>query len=606
MKNETSEEATKPIINNSSMITAENSSLQSKLNQGRNKLVTIRDKKYSNTALFENPNRHWPLKEKKKPVGGLYITDITLSKFRDTNFETKSTLHTTNLHQTCDSTKNKNHRNFFKTKSNLPYITNYNKKTDEQTFLEYFEDISRTKKTQELRRKMNEGKEKEKKQKKLKNQKNQTFREDRKEYIRKTNEIKRLKYELDLKKNAAEDFKESLKVQINSFNSTMSNIKKYKEDIENNFITQYNDNLRNLSRKIYDLKLFSDKQNNKLKRLKNDVNYLKQMITKKEEILKDVEKWLKLQIYMKEGKKPHNLKNALRKYNGKLIFNTMEEIENNLSYKENQNIRLIEKYNKTQREKERLIPWLNDQEKSYENFKLNFTNNIEDKLVILNSLKKRENDLIQTINQIKRVNKDIDIDANKKSSNKLNIKHSQEIFDIDQISVNELGINYKPIRHKNDMYDYIDSIFCSILSNEIPELSLDMNTTNQLINTNLPKFKRAIIQMNFIETSLNYLITNINKKIISDKNSMQTMEKTCKIIDAYHKMVNVNRNKMEMKKKRNNTLAKVEKRSNKNYIFSRGKTDYNVVLEQKNKEIERMKNKKHLKNVDIWDFLHDV
>ena len=386
----------------------------------------------------------------------------------------------------------------------------------------------------------------------------------------------------------------------------MSNIKKYKEDIENNFITQYNDNLRNLSRKIYDLKLFSDKQNNKLKRLKNDVNYLKQMITKKEEILKDVEKWLKLQIYMKEGKKPHNLKNALRKYNGKLIFNSMEEIENNLSYKENQNIRLIEKYNKTQREKERLIPWLNDQEKSYENFKLNFTNNIEDKLVILNSLKKRENDLIQTINQIKRVNKDIDIDANKKSSNKLNIKHSQEIFDIDQISVNELGINYKPIRHKNDMYDYINSIFCSILSNEIPELSLDMNTTNQLINTNLPKFKRAIIQMNFIETSLNYLITNINKKIISDKNSMQTMEKTCKIIDAYHKMVNVNRNKMEMKKKRNNTLAKVEKRSNKNYIFSRGKTDYNVVLEQKNKEIERMKNKKHLKNVDIWDFLHDV
>ena len=107
MKNETSEEVSKRVANNSSMITAENSSsIHSKLNLRRNKLAAIRDKKYSNIALFENPNREWPPKDKKKPNGGLYITDMTLSKFRDTDLETKSTLVTTNNQQTYSSTRN--------------------------------------------------------------------------------------------------------------------------------------------------------------------------------------------------------------------------------------------------------------------------------------------------------------------------------------------------------------------------------------------------------------------------------------------------------------------------------------------------------------------
>ena len=56
------------------------------------------------------------------------------------------------------------------------------------------------------------------------------------------------------------------------------------------------------------------------------------------------------------------------------------------------------------------------------------------------------------------------------------------------------------------------------------------------------------------------------------------MEKTSKIIDSYHKMINENRNKTDMKKKRDNILKKVQNRANKNYAFSRGKTDYNVFL----------------------------
>ena len=604
MKNETSEKSSKPVVNNSSMITAENSStLQSKLNLRKNKLAQIRDKKYSNTALFENQKREWPLKEKKRPKVGLYITDVTISKLKDSELDTKSTLHTTYNHPTYNSTKNRNRNNFFKTKSSLPYITNYNnynQKLDEETYLEYFKNMASD---ENYLQKMEQ--EKEKSERKLKNKKSRTFRDDKNAYIRKTNEIKRLKYELELKKNAMDNYQENLKIQLNSLNYTMANIQAYKDDIENNFIAKYNEALRIFPRKIYDLKLFSDKQNNELKQLKNDVMNLKQLITKKELALKDIEKWIKLQIFIREGKNPENVKAALKKYNGKLIYNSMEELENNLTYKQNNNLRLIDKYNKSEREKKNLMPWLAEQEKSYENFKKTFWVQVDEKLVELNSLKKREEDLIKTIKQLKSNDESNEFDEVKKLGNEPQIMDIHEIYS-NQTLTNELGIKYKPIKKKNNIYHYIDCIFCSILSNDISGLDLDTNSLNQLSNINLPKFKRAFIQMNFIEISLNYLISSINSKIISDKNNMQIMEKTCKIIDSYHKMLNVNRNKKEMKKRRDNILKRVEKRANKNYFTSRGKTDYNVVLVQKNREMERLKNKKYLKNIDIWDFLHDV
>ena len=604
MKNETSEKSSKPVVNNSSMITAENSStLQSKLNLRKNKLAQIRDKKYSNTALFENQKREWPLKEKKRPKVGLYITDVTISKLKDSELDTKSTLHTTYNHPTYNSTKNRNRNNFFKTKSSLPYITNYNnynQKLDEETYLEYFKNMTSD---ENYLQKMEQ--EKEKSERKLKNKKSRTFRDDKNAYIRKTNEIKRLKYELELKKNAMDNYQENLKIQLNSLNYTMANIQAYKDDIENNFIAKYNEALRIFPRKIYDLKLLSDKQNNELKQLKNDVMNLKQLITKKELALKDIEKWIKLQIFIREGKNPENVKAALKKYNGKLIYNSMEELENNLNYKQNNNLRLIDKYNKSEREKKNLMPWLAEQEKSYENFKKTFSVQVDEKLVELNSLKKRGEDLIKTIKQLKSNDESNEFDEVKKLGNEPQIMDIHEIYS-NQTLTNELGIKYKPIKKKNNIYHYIDCIFCSILSNDISGLDLDTNSLNQLSNINLPKFKRAFIQMNFIEISLNYLISSINSKIISDKNNMQIMEKTCKIIDSYHKMLNVNRNKKEMKKRRDNILKRVEKRANKNYFTSRGKTDYNVVLVQKNREMERLKNKKYLKNIDIWDFLHDV
>ena len=290
-----------------------------------------------------------------------------------------------------------------------------------------------------------------------------------------------------------EDYKVSLKNQLNSFNYTITNIKEYKDDLENNFISKYNENLRNLSRKIFNDKLLLDNQNNQLKRLKNDVTNLKQMIIKKENTILDIEKWLKLQIYIKEGKDPENLKMALEKYKGKLIFNSMDELENNLAYKENQNIWLIDKYNKSEREKEHLIPWLFDQKKSYTSFEKNFTSNIADKLAVLNSLKKQERDLKLTITQLKNLyEKNIEEPKPAPLLKTSNTFYNKELLET-QMKINELGIKYKPIKEKNNIYDHIDCIFYLFLSNDITGISLDLATNNQLSNINLPKFKRAII-----------------------------------------------------------------------------------------------------------------
>jgi hypothetical protein len=60
-----------------------------------------------------------------------------------------------------------------------------------------------------------------------KSKKEKTFRDSKYEYIRKTNEIKRFKYELDLKKEAIEDYKHNIRTQMCGIDHTINSIKSY-------------------------------------------------------------------------------------------------------------------------------------------------------------------------------------------------------------------------------------------------------------------------------------------------------------------------------------------------------------------------------------------
>ena len=77
----------KYMINNSSMFTAENSSLQSKLNKKNYLLHSKEDNdKYSNTFIFDIPRRGLSNntdKNKKINKQSIYLTDLKLQSFKD-------------------------------------------------------------------------------------------------------------------------------------------------------------------------------------------------------------------------------------------------------------------------------------------------------------------------------------------------------------------------------------------------------------------------------------------------------------------------------------------------------------------------------------------
>lgn len=615
MKYETSTDNSKHIINNSSMLTCENSSKTSKVNLKKNKLVSHNNQKYSNTALFENPRRDFsntiiPNRNNKK---GVYITDVTISKFRNTGLETKTTLETTNnnykTHNKFLKNRNKTPRRFSKSiLPNIPssYVKNesgpYNfwccdmKLNPEYLTHLYNEPFLYNKNIQ------NDGKNKNK------NVDNKNLKEDRIEFLRKTNEIKRIKYEMDLKKQAMDEYKENLKMQKCGIELTISNLKTYRDNLENNYLIKYNDNLRKLERELFELKLKSDKQNNELILLKKEIDSIQLLLVKKEGLLKNIEKWLYLQIYIKEGEEPKNLKQSLTKYKQKLIFNSLEELNSALTHKENRNLRLIEKYNKSQKEKEIYVCQLLEQEKENENMDKSIDILINQKEKLLNQLKNRGINLNLNLKALliseKRLSQRNKITKRSKSA-KNNIIF-KNVSNNEELQKNELGIIYKPIKIKNDLFAYIDCIYISIIKNNIQGLILDSKYFGQINNNNISNNNKALIKIKIIEISLNYLISSINKKINSDKNNLNIKEKTCKIIDLYHKKINGNKNKLELQKNWNNLMKKIEEKNKKLYFLPKGKIEkYNVVRIKNIKDKYKIKHKKVIKKINIWDFLYD-
>ena len=616
MRNETSLENSKPIINNSSLITAENSSLQSKLNLKKNKIISQRNHKYSNAIVFENRQKemsHTITNPKDK--NSIYLTDVTLSKYRETESYNKTTLESSNINSTTyhDFRRNKkynqkhslpNIKNSYRYSKNSPFtccdfkmnpklLTRlYNEQLIANSQGPFYEDVDSNKK-------------------KLKH--HRSYRETKNEFIKKINEIKRFKYEIDLKKEAMEDYKQNIRAQLCGLESTINNITAYKDNLENNFLSKYNKDIKQLERHLLEERLKDDEYKRNLKNLKSEVNSLKIALVKKEKILKNIEKWIILQIFIKEGVEPKNLKESLKKYEYKLIFETPEELHYSLKFKENKNLRLIEIYNRIQKEKEKYKQQCMENEKELENNDQIIGSILTKKESELNSLKSRQLSLKSILNKLK-IEKNLyqkentnKIKRSKSSNNTIiNNKNILSYHDSD-LQSNELGILYKPIKIKNNIFIYIDCIFKTLLCNNINWPKINSKYIHQMNNSSTTKSQLAVIQMKIIELYLNYLNTSINKKVNSNKKYLLIKEKVCKVIDLYHKKINGNKNKLEQQNYRQTLLNKVKAKNSKVIYLPRGKIEkYNIVNIEKKREEERIKIKKAKKNVDIWDFLYDI
>ena len=611
MRNETSENS-KPVINNSSLITTENSSLQSRLNAKRNKLINQRNNKYSNTVIFEKRQRDFSkTTTNSKSKNGIYLTDILMPKNRELDSQNKTTSLESSKITSTTFNKTKN----YKHKHSLPNIRNSSRTKNSQFFTccdykmnpkllkrlynEQYNDQAKNYENDYLNKN------------KLKHYR--TFRETKNEFIRKTNEIKRFKYEIDIKKGALEDYKQNIRTQICGLEKTINDIQSYKNSLENNFLSKYNKEIRKLERQLLEDRLKDDENNRNLKILKNEVNSLKIALLKKQNALKNIQKWIFLQIFIKEGVEPKSLEKSLEKYQHKLIFETPEELENCLEFKETENLRLIEAYNRIEREKEKYKQEYEANKKELGNDDQEIDLIFVQKESLLNSLKKKGLSLKNKLYKLKLEKSNFQTEnPNKikrcKSSTNTYINNKNLFsFQDSDLQKNELGILYKPVKFKNNIFDYIDSIFKTFMCNNINWPSTHLKYIHQMYNIGITKSKKAVIQMKIIEISLNYLCASINKKIINNNKNLLIKEKVCKIIDLYHKKVNGNKNKLEQQKYRETLLNKVKEKNSKTHYLPKGKIEkYNIVNIQKKKEEERIKNKKAKKKVDIWDFLYDI
>lgn len=593
--------------NSSSMYTAENTS-NSKINNQSKRINPKEETKYLYSSKFDFQRRGQSYNIYKNPKTlkkSLYLTGIMNTTYNDKEPNLRGTFELTSINHKIKQRQISN--------DSLPSIATYNKYIkNPQCFT-----CCNTKLSPKYLTKLYNDQQSKKNIDEIitnKKVKINTVRDDKNNYLRKTNDIKRIKYEINLKKEAIIEYKDNLKNHINSINYTISTIKSYKENLQTNFLNKYNENLRVLNSVLRDEKIKSDKQNLQLLNLKQDVSELQILIRKKEAALIKLKKWIILQIYIKEGEKikPENLENILeKKYNNQPIFETPDELDIIFTHKENKNLRLMNDYNKYIEEKNIYMKELNELKTHEGNIKLGMKNAILDKELALMNLKKRRKELNSSLNELNALKSKYYQLNNTGYLNKRSKSVNNKIFNINNnseglIIKNELGIYYKSIDIHNNIFVLIDCIYNVIIHNDINGLHFNTNYINDINNIHISKSKRANIQMKIIEIGLNYLYSSIKDKIDEDKNNLKIIQDTCNLIDLYHKRVNGKKNKAEQEYKRARLMDKIEEKNKKVYFLPRGKIEkYNMISIKKLKDKEKLKNKKVVKKIDIWDFLHD-
>ena len=183
-------------------------------------------------------------------------------------------------------------------------------------------------------------------------------------------------------------------------------------------------------------------------------------------------------------------------------------------------MRLIETYNRIEREKEKFKQEYEVNKKELGNDDLEIGLILDQKENLLNSLKKKDLSLKKTLNNLKIETSNFQIEnSNKikrcKSSTNTYI-NNKNIFSFNEsdLQKNELGILYKPVKIKNDIFSYIDCIFKTLMGNNINWPNTHLKYMHQMYNIGITKSKKSVIQMKIIEISLNYLHASINKKLL--------------------------------------------------------------------------------------------
>ena len=560
--------------NNSSGITAENSSilLKSKLFQ---KLPNgIASPRYLNASIFESKTFSTSREKTPKRIkSDLYLTDTGEIKEREiTNLnENLSTvddidLRKKKMRQIFDFRTDKNGKILPSIRRKPPSLIyccdeRFDRENLSKLYMKYF--VSPPKKKIIINHKSERVK----------------VKESSDEYIEKTKNIVLARYTLKIKQEAAKRIEDNIKKEIKTLDKTMKKIKCYQTDLENNFMNKYNDALKQLSSQTEQERIKNDELNFKLNRVLKDVNSLNNQIAKKESIKNSIEKWIVFQIQMDKRIIPVNIKEFLKKeYNNQLIFQTVEDFKEWFVREEDKNLKLLSDFQRKYKEKEKIEEEFLEYKK-YDMYNLEIDKEVQEKENLLNLLKIRnaalEKDKIETSNYV----------------NKSYYKKKRTF-----------SFGDKPKIIKDNIYLKIKYIYHH-LKEKLPSSLYDFELNDhEIAHANIREVK-ILKMLNTLEQIINILLTKYHEYKSNNKYTA-ILKEIHATIDLEHKKETARRNKLEEERKIDELQERINQRNNKViYIPLRKVDNYPFALFIKPKTKKGEKNEK--KDLSLSDFLYD-
>lgn len=610
------------IINNSSIFTAENSIIQgNKISSFNNsKKFTGKstiDSKYSNATIFNRnqkdnswlKNPELSSKNNSKKNLQLYLTETNETSIPKNRFNTSRQNETIKLKNekiklSLPSLKCYNHRKSEKT-PDIFICDNLSLKPKLLTKLYYKKNESIDEVSEELHIEPN--------MKRINNRIRRQFKESANDYLSKTRKINLINFRVNLKKEAFKEYKENMKSQLLSLNQTISQINNYRSSMENALFTKYNEKKRDLDKQIYNGRIILDNQKNELLSLLKEVNTLSLIMTKKEAIKKSYEKWLSFQILLKEGSEPKtkNIKEYLDKnYGNNPIFENYDDFFIAFKEREDRNIRLLEREEKVIREKDEIKKEYNDLKNYVEKNVIIIDLSLREKEKMLEQVKSRNKELKNILvnmgkanNNKKRINLTKSLKQKYKTSLNFDKQKNKEI-NIEDITLNSLGVYYYNLEGIQNMYQMINCIYYSIIKNNISGLHLPSEIIYKIKNQILSKNQKALNQIKIIELTLIYINSSINKRKDNDEKTKKIIKEAKNEIDIYKKSEKIRIYKEKETKKALEFMLKMEEKGKKIYFIPHKKADnYPSGLYNRKRNISVNKNKNNIPQ--LFDFLYD-
>ena len=604
--------------NFSSKITLENSS-SPKSSPNREYLISkkerlISDPKFSNELLFEKQNKKLNINQSlniKPENNSIYLTGI--GNVNDIKTDSLPKFNSNSIDNPDISKKNsRNTINHKLSLDTLPYIfTNNNSLYKSNQFSPIFSCCEQKLNPKILNKFLYQQKAKESKYrlcktventkkviKKPKSPEDINLPIGARDYITKTREINRIKYCMNLRTESIKEYNYNIKEQINSIDYTINSLRIYKNNLENNFLNEFLVQLRALNQVTLKERLEEEKLKNNLVKLKKEINNLLAKKIKTQMNKYQIEKWLGLLIYIKEGIKinekkiPQYISNH---YKGKLIIDTTDEFEEFYKKNEVKNIRLIEQLNISNEEKMVLFKELKDIKQSNSDDK-ELIISILEKEKLLSLLKMRNNELILEKKEALRLQDNSAYTENGSSNILTPIKLSKNNKEKNKTENNK-KINLSII------YTLIQSTFDYIFQNDKYSVG-ESHESFPVINSMVIKSTKALAQMKLIELCYTNLFYYKETNI---KGNEALYKKLMEEIELNHKRIKAEKYKKEEELKALELYKKLQAKKDRIIFRPRNVDNYSsLVYIEKLKREAKKNTKKVKKEIDIFDYLYDI